>query len=124
MENNIAPSPLKDDEPPRPAEQLRGLLGDVKALAGAEIDYAKARLGYSGGILRKAGILAVISLVLMSSALIALILGLLLITITFVGPIAATALVVGISALGAILFGLAARNTARNLTFKEPLDDA
>lgn len=120
MEKDIAPALRDSDkEPPRPVEQIRGLVEDMKALAFAELDYAKARLGYSGGILRNAGIYAVVSLALMTGALIALILGVLLIAAEYLGIIGATALVVGVSLLLAVLFGMAARNTARKLSFKE-----
>jgi hypothetical protein len=61
----------------------------------------------------------VVSLALMTGTLIALILGMLLIAAEYLGIIGATALVVGVSLLLAILFGLAARNTARKLSFKE-----
>jgi hypothetical protein len=79
MDENTSPADLDDNDaaPLSPAEQVRTLVADVRALAEAEIDYAKARLSYSGGIIRKAGIWAFLAIFFLSGAIIALILGLL-----------------------------------------------
>lgn len=119
MEKDTSPASDADTTPPSPAEQVRTMVADVRALAEAEIDYAKARLSYSGGIIRKAGIWAFLAIFFLSGAIIALILGLLLILNHYVGPWLATAIVVVGFALAAWGAGLAARRTANNLKFDE-----
>jgi Putative Actinobacterial Holin-X, holin superfamily III len=103
--------------PPSPAEQVRTLIGDVRALAEAEIDYAKARFSYSGGIIRKAGLWALLAIFFLSGAIIALILGLLLIIAAYFGPWVATVTVVAVFALAAWGSAIYARKTANNLRF-------
>ena len=118
-------SPANDTETASlaPAEQVRTLVADVRALAEAEIEYAKARLSYSGVIIRKAGILAFLAIFFLSGAIIALILGLLLIVNHYLGPWLATASVVIVFALAAWGAGLAARRTANNLRFDDSATD-
>jgi hypothetical protein len=119
MDKNSIPPIVDDDEAATPRVQIAGLVSDVQSLAQAEWDYAKARLSYSGGVARKAGIYALLAVVALSSAGIALILGILLIINSYWGPWIATALVVLTSGLAAFLFAISARNTARNLSFTE-----
>jgi hypothetical protein len=106
-------------DPQSPIDQVRGLVEDVRSLAEAEIDYAKARLSYSGGVIRKAGLCAFVALFSLCGAIIALILGLLLILTSYIGPWAATGMVVIAFALVAWGSALAARRTANNLKFGE-----
>ncbi len=119
MDKDSSPAESSESVPPSPTEQVRSLVADVRALAKAEIDYAKARLSYSGGIIRKAGLWAVLALFFFSGAIIALILGLLLILSSYVGPWIATSTVVIVFALAAWVAALVARRTANNLTFDE-----
>ena len=119
MDKDSIPPIVHDDEAPSPREQIAGLVSDVQSLAQAEWDYAKARLSYSGGVARKAGLFALLAIVALSSAGVALILGTLLIVASYVGPWIATASVVILSCLAAFLFAIIARNTARNLSFTE-----
>lgn len=119
MENDSIPPIVHDDEAPSPRAQIAGLVSDVQSLAQAEWDYAKARLSYSGGVARKAGLYALLAIVALSSAGVALILGILLIVSSYYGPWIATASVVVVSGLAAFLFAMSARNTARNLSFTE-----
>ena len=123
MENDSIPPIVINDESPSPREQIAGLVSDVQSLAQAEWDYAKARLSYSGGVARKAGLYALLAIVALSSAGVALILGTLLIVASYFGPWVATVSVVIMSGLAAFLFAIGARNTARNLSFKEDDDD-
>lgn len=125
MDENTSPADLDDNDtaPLSPAEQVRTLVADVRALAEAEIDYAKARLSYSGGIIRKAGIWAFLAIFFFSGAIIALILGLLLILSQYLGPWLATAIVVVGFALAAWGAGQIARRTAHNLKFDEGGDN-
>lgn len=123
MEQNSSPAEDIDCAPPSPADQVRSLVSDVRALAEAEISYAKARLSYSGGILRKAGIWAFLAIFFLSGAIIALILGLLLILSLYLGPWIATATVVIGFTLAAWGAALVARRTANNLKFDEGSDN-
>ena len=119
MENESIPLIGQNDDDPSPRDQIAGLVSDVQSLAQAEWDYAKARLSYSGGVARKAGLYALLAIVALSSAGVALILGLLLIVTSYYGPWIATASVVILSSLAAFIFAISARNTARNLSFPE-----
>ncbi|RDV06807.1 hypothetical protein DXH95_05240 [Sphingorhabdus pulchriflava] len=124
MEKDSIPADPREQEAPSPAEQVTALFGEVRSLAAAEMDYAKARLSYSGGVLRKAGLLALLSLLALSGAATALILGLLLILASYFGPIIATLVVVITFAIATWALGIAARNTSRNLKFEEDENDA
>jgi Flp pilus assembly protein TadB len=117
MDKNCIPPIVHDDEAPSPRVQIAALVSDVQSLAQAEWDYAKARLSYSGGVARKAGTYALLAVLALASAGIGLILGLLLILSMYFGPWIATGVVVILFILAAIIFALAARNTARNLSF-------
>ena len=119
MDKNSIPPIVHDDEAPSPREQIAALVSDVQSLAQTEWDYAKARLSYSGGVARKAGLYAFLAIVALSSAGVALILGVLLIVASYFGPWVATVSVVIMSGLAAFLFAIIARNTARNLSFTE-----
>jgi hypothetical protein len=124
MENDSIPPTLHKNEQPTPRAQIAGLVSDVQSLAQAEWDYVKARLSYSGSVARKAGLYALLAIVALSSAGVALILGILLIVASYYGPWIATASVVILSSLAALLFAIIARNTARNLSFSEDDRDA
>jgi hypothetical protein len=115
--------PADEDTPPSPVDQIGALIGEVRSLAEAEIDYAKARLSYSGGVVRKAGLFALFAILAISGAAIALILGLLLALAAYIGPIIATLIIVAAFALAAYVFAIFARKTARNLKFDEGSDE-
>jgi hypothetical protein len=126
MEINQPPLPLEQDmdsDPPSPRTQIAGLVSDVRKLAEAELEYARARLSYSGGVVRKAGIYALLAMLAISAAAIALVLGILLIIATYWGPWVATAITVMMFSGAAYLLALRARATARNLSFADPEDD-
>jgi len=124
MEKDSIPAEPVEQEASSPAEQVTALFGEVRSLAAAEIEYAKARLSYSGGVMRKAGLLALLSLLALSGAAMALILGLLLIVSSYFGPIVATLAVVTTFTVATWALGISARNTARNLKFDEDESDA
>ena len=123
MEKDSIPAEPVEQEASSPAEQVTALFGEVRSLAAAEIEYAKARLSYSGGVMRKAGLLALLSLLALSGAAMALILGLLLIVSSYFGPIVATLAVVTTFTVATWALGISARNTARNLKFDEDESD-
>ena len=124
MEKDSIPAEPVEQEASSPAEQVTALFGEVRSLAAAEIEYAKARLSYSGGVMRKAGLLALLSLLALSGAAMAFILGLLLILSSYFGPIVATLAVVTTFTVATWALGVSARNTARNLKFDEDASDA
>ncbi len=117
MDNDSIPPRVNDDDTPSPRVQIAALVNDVQSLAKAEWDYAKARLSYSGGVARKAGIYALLAILALSTAGIAFVLGTLMIIASYWGPWIATASVVIVSGLTAVMLAVSARNTARNLTF-------
>jgi hypothetical protein len=119
MTKDSIPPAADADEAPSPREQISGLVNDVRTLAEAEWQYARARLSYSGGVVRKAGVYALLAILALSAAAIALVLGLLLIMASYFGPWIATIAVVFLFSLAAYLFAINARNTARNLSFGE-----
>jgi hypothetical protein len=108
---------------PTPRVQIAGLVSDVRLLAESEWEYAKARLHYSGGIIRKAGIYVILAVLALSAAAIALILGVLLIIASYWGLWVATISVVLMFSIAAYLFAVTARKTARNLSFNEDNGD-
>ena len=117
MEKNAPPADVTEGEVISPLGQVCNLIEEVRALAEVEVDYVKARISYSGGILRKAGLFALLALLFLSSAVIALIIGLLLIVASYWGPIVATLVVVALFAAAALGAALYARNTVRKLKF-------
>lgn len=120
--DSIPPETVTEDAP-SPRAQIAGLVSDVRQLAEAEWEYARARLAYSGGVARKAGLYAVLAFLFVFSAVIALVFGTLLIIATYWGPWAATGITVVFFAGLATLLALRARATARNLSFPESQSD-
>lgn len=119
MTKDSIPPHSEPDDTPSARAQVSALVSDVRTLAEAEWEYAKARLTYSGGIVRKAGVYALLAILTLSGAAIALIVGLLLIIAQYWGAWAATAVVVlGCTAI-AILCAIMARRTARHLHFSD-----
>jgi hypothetical protein len=126
MDQNQPPPLVEEDRnegPPSPHAQIAELVGDVRALAEAEWEYTLARLTYSGGVVRKAGIYALLALLAISAAAFALVVGTLLIIASYWGPWEATGITVAVFSFAAFLFSLRARSTAKNLSFAEPDDD-
>jgi hypothetical protein len=119
MDNDHIPPVSHGDEAPSPGAQIAVLLQGVRSLADAEWEYAKARLSYSGGVARKAGLFAIIAVCAFASAVVALILGILLIVASYFGPWIATFSVVLVFGITACAFAVMARNTARNLSFSD-----
>lgn len=115
-EDNIPP--VAPPEPLAPSAQIAGLVQDVKMLALAELDYARARLAYSGTIAKQAGIYAVLALMMIGSACIALVLGTLLILNSYWGPWAATFGTVVLFVIIASALALRAKAISKKLDFK------
>jgi Flp pilus assembly protein TadB len=119
--DSISPT-TESEEAPSPRAQIAGLVSDVRMLAEAEWNYARARLSYSGNIVRMAGIYALFAILSLSAAAIGLVVGLLLITASYFGPWVATLIVVLVFGLAAWILALRARKTARALNFDESDD--
>ena len=119
MEKNLPPADVTASEPASPLAQVRDLIDEVRGLAEAEVAYAKARISYSGGILRKAGLFALLAFLCFSAAIVALVLGLLLIAASFWGPLVATLIIVSLLVVATVGSALYARKTARKLKFEE-----
>jgi uncharacterized membrane protein len=110
--------PIAPPEPLAPGAQIAGLVQDVKMLALAELDYARARLSYSGKIAKQAGIYAVLALMMIGSACIALVLGTLLILDSYWGPWVATFGTVFLFVIIALVLALRAKAISKKLDFK------
>ena len=124
MTQDSVPPLSEPSTTPSPRAQISELVSDVRQLAESEWQYAKARLSYSGGVVRKAGVYALLAILAVSTAAIALILGILLIITAYWGPWIATASVVSTLIAIAIICALLARKTAKNLSFaKDESDD-
>ena len=124
MTQDSVPPLSEPSSTPSPRAQISELVSDVRQLAESEWQYAKARLSYSGGVVRKAGVYALLAILAVSTAAIALVLGILLIITAYWGPWIATASVVSTLIAIAIICALLARKTAKNLSFaKDESDD-
>ncbi len=103
--------PLKD--------QITGLVDDARQLAHAEIEYYRTKLSVNMAATKSVLTLFGIGITMAATAIIALILGLLLIVSSYYGPIAATGLVTGgFLLLASILLGMAIKRVK-----KLPLDE-
>lgn len=106
---------------PDPADRsligdLRLLAGDAKMLAKAELAYQQTRAKTFGGGLGKIAALGAAAVLLLSLALVALVVGLLLALIPLLTAWGATAAVTGGLVLSALIAALAARAGWRKLT--------
>jgi hypothetical protein len=117
MTKDSNPPVYENDVPASPRVQVAGLVSDVRSLAEAEWEYAKARLSYSGGVVRKAGLFALLCILALSAAAVGLVVGILLILANIWGPWIATCVVVLLFSFVAYIFAIIARKTARNLSF-------
>ena len=101
------------------ASQLSGLVEDVRILAHAEVEYYRTKLSVNLAATKRVLLLFGIGLVVGIMAIIALILGLLLVLSQHFGPVAATGIVTGAALLiASVTIGMAIRR-ARKL----PLDE-
>lgn len=119
MSKAKSPPPVVESDPLPPRTQLAGLIGDVRTLAQAEWDYARARLSYSGTVAKQAGIFALLAILALSGSAIALILGTLLILASYWGPWIATLITVLFFLIVALLSALRARSVAKQFGFGE-----
>jgi len=99
--------------------QVTGLIEDVRILAHAEVEYYRAKLSINMAATKRVVVLAGVAIISGTTAIIALILGLLLILSDYLGPIAATAIVTGAALLVAAITMRMATKRAKKL----PLDE-
>lgn len=99
--------------------QVTDLIEDVRILAHAEVEYYRAKLSVNMAATKRLLTLFGIAIIFATTAIIALILGLLLIVSDYLGPLAATAIVTGMALLIASVTMSMAIKRARKL----PLDE-
>ncbi|WP_417594702.1 phage holin family protein [Parasphingorhabdus sp.] len=101
------------------ASQLTGLIEDVRILAHAEVEYYRTKLSVNMAATKRVVTLFGGAVVIGTTAIIALILGILLVLSEHLGPLAATAIVVGTALLIASIMMSMAIKQAKKL----PLDE-
>lgn len=121
-------APKVDVAEPQPAEkplklQVSDLVEDARALALAEVEYYKTKLSVNMAATKTVLILFGIAVTMGLTAIIALILGFLLIADFYLGPIAATGIVTGAFLLIAAILAKMAINRARKLPLSENSDE-
>ncbi|WP_197460267.1 phage holin family protein [Sphingorhabdus sp. M41] len=114
-----AGSAADDIEAKTLTSQVAGLIEDVRLLAHAEIEYYRAKLSINMLATKRLLTLFGIAIIFATTAIIALILGLLLILSHYLGPVAATAIVTG----SALLIAVITMNMAVKRARKLPLDE-
>jgi uncharacterized membrane protein YqjE len=114
-----AGSAADDIEAKTLTSQVTGLIEDVRILAHAEVEYYRAKLSVNMAATKRLLTLFGIAIIFATTAIIALILGLLLILSDYLGPVAATAIVTGSALLVAMVMMRMAITRARKL----PLDE-
>lgn len=111
MKDIASPSLVADESI---ATLLSRVVGDAQLVARSEIDLQKAKLGARVAEAKGGVVLALGAVVLSSLALVALVVGALMVLTPLVGPLAATAIVVGVLLVAAGLLGfLASRHFKR-----------
>lgn len=114
LSDDAATSFADEAEPKSLKSQVTGLIEDVRILAHAEVEYYRAKLSVNMAATKRVVVLAGVAIISGTTAIIALILGLLLILSDYLGPIAATAIVTGAALLvAAITMGMAIKRAKR-----------
>ncbi|NRD90591.1 hypothetical protein C8024_15715 [Sphingopyxis sp. BSNA05] len=108
-----------EPEPKSLKSQLAGLIEDVRILAHAEFEYYRVKLSVNMAATKRVVALAGVAIICGSMAIIAFILGILLVLSEYVGPLAATAIVTGLALLVAAVTMRMAIARAKKL----PLDE-
>ena len=94
--------------------QVTDLIEDVRILARAEVEYYRVKLSVNMAATKRVLALAGIAIICATMAVIALILGLLLILSDYFGPVAATGIVTGSTLLVAVItMGMAIKRAKR-----------
>jgi len=99
--------------------QIAQLAGDMRQMLDAEIRYYRARFEYTRNVVTRAAVFGFVALAALLGAAIALVVGILLILSSTVGPMAATVITfVSFAVIGAIC-GYKARNWVQKVHFPE-----
>lgn len=99
--------------------QIAQLAGDVRQMLDAEMRYYRTRFEYTRGVVTRAAGFGVIALGALLGAAVALVVGILLILSSVLGPIAATVItVIAFGIIGAFC-GYKARNWVQKVHFPE-----
>jgi uncharacterized membrane protein YqjE len=119
LAEETAASAVDEAEAKTLTSQVTDLIEDVRILAHAEVEYYRAKLSVNMAATKRLLALFGIAVIFGTTAIVALVLGLLLILSDYLGPLAATGIVTGAALLiAAILMNMAIRR-ARKL----PLDE-
>lgn len=108
-----------------PRTQIAKLADDVRQVLDAEMRYYRARFDYTRGVVTRAAGFGILAFGALMGAVIALVVGILLILSNVIGPIAATVITVLLFGAIAAFCGYKARNWAQKVHFPEiQKDDA
>jgi Flp pilus assembly protein TadB len=108
---------VREDISPR--DHVAQIFSDVRILAYAELSYYKARIAYARTVAKWTGLFASLSMFALFGAVVALILGLLLVLAQFIGPLAATiCITAGFLVIG-LFFGFLAYRNSQKFYFPE-----
>ncbi len=99
--------------------QIGVFVDDVTSMAKAELHYYRTRLAYSQSMAKRIGIYALVSVATFLGGTAALIIGLLLICVHYLGPVYATIIVTVTFLTVAVFAGIMARKSAKKLSFRE-----
>jgi Flp pilus assembly protein TadB len=105
-------------------EHLSELIANTRQLVDIEIDFYRARLSYSQKLVKRAGLFGIVAMSFLFAAIVALVLGILLIVAATLSPELATLAVSGGFILMALIFGWLARSNLQRLNFPEFSEDA
>ncbi len=119
LADEIAASIAEEEEAKTLTKQVTDLIDDARNLALVEVEYYKTKLSVNMAATKRILTMFGIGLICGTMAIIALILGLLLIIAEYLGPVAATAIVTGTALLIAAILMKKAVNAAKKL----PLDE-
>lgn len=100
-------------------QQLKNVAEDIRILLDSELQYYKSRFAYTRTVAKRTGMLILISVCAFFGAIMACIIGALLIASSYFGPIMGTAAVCITSLLVAAIFALLARHQSRNFLLPE-----
>lgn len=102
-----------------PRTQIAQLADDVRQVLDAEMRYYRARFDYTRGVVTRAAGFGAMALGALLGAVIALVVGILLILSSALGPIAATVITVVLFGAIAAFCGCKARNWVQKVHFPE-----
>jgi len=102
-----------------PRTQIAQLADDMREVLDAEMRYYRARFDYTRGVVTRAAGFGIVAFGALMGATIALVVGILLILSSVIGPIAATVITVVLFSAIAAFYGYKARNWVQKVHFPE-----